>query len=83
MSRIIQEVQISSTRDKAMSKPKSNVSPVDVKRLICGAKKAGVEIARVEVEGGKITLIPRSPSNGAQAAENALDGWMASHARSA
>jgi hypothetical protein len=70
-------------RIKAMPAPKSNLKEVNVKRVLSGAQKAGVEIARVEVDkDGKITLIPGSPSN-AQTTENALDGWMASHARSA
>ena len=30
----------------------------DVTRLLCAAEKAGVKVARVEVEAGKLTLVP-------------------------
>jgi hypothetical protein len=48
----------------------------DVTRAIRAAKKAGVEIARVEIEPGKITVIVGKPEP-EQATD--LDKWLGKH----
>ena len=64
-----------------MSKAKSTFKKTDAKRLISVAESAGLKVDRIEMEVGKISLIT---SNGTEAAATEpLDGWIASHARSA
>ena len=41
-----------------MSKGPSTFRKSDVTRLLSAAEKAGVKVARVEVEAGKLTLVP-------------------------
>jgi hypothetical protein len=68
-----------------MSRAASTFRKSDVKRAILAAKSAGMTVSRVEIDtAGKIILVP---DNGATAAaqpkaQDSLDDWMASHARS-
>jgi hypothetical protein len=53
-----------------MPAPKSDLKEVNMKRALRGARKAGVEVARVEVDkDGKITLIPGPPTVAAGATD--------------
>jgi hypothetical protein len=37
----------------------------DLKRAIKGARAAGMEVGRIEIEDGKITVVPEKPNIGA------------------
>jgi len=49
----------------------------DVRRAVQAVRKAGIEIARVEIEEGKIIIVSVTPNTG-QTTE--LDGWINEHA---
>jgi hypothetical protein len=59
---------------------------VNVKRRVAaaveGARTAGVEIARIEVDNdGRVIIVAGKPTESADG--NALDAWMAKNARAA
>jgi hypothetical protein len=59
---------------------------VNVKRRVAaaveGARTAGLDVARIEVDkDGRVVIIAGQSSEGAEA--NALDAWMAKNARAA
>lgn len=65
-----------------MARGPCKFTEADVRRAVRATESAGLTVARIEIDkAGKISLIPGSPSNGAQATETALDEWI--HARSA
>jgi hypothetical protein len=43
-----------------MSRAASNFRENDVKRLVRSVERAGVKIGRVELEGGKVILFPKT-----------------------
>lgn len=45
----------------------------DVKRYAKGVKDAGIAIGRIEIEGGRIVIIP---ANQEPADVSPLDGWL-------
>jgi hypothetical protein len=62
------------------------MSRVNVKRRVTaaveGARTAGVDVARIEVDkDGRVVIIAGRSTEGAEA--NALDAWMAKNARAA
>jgi hypothetical protein len=54
-----------------MSKAPSNFRQTDVKRAVQAVESAGVKIARIELAGGKITIVPAP----ALAESAATDEW--------
>lgn len=55
----------------------------DVKRAVKGALNAGMAIGRVEIDpaSGRIVILTPSIADDQPAVENAVDVWMAKHAR--
>lgn len=51
---------------------------IDVTRAIEAVRAGGVQIGRIEIEQGRIIIVP---DNGAKQSENALDQWISKHAR--
>ena len=53
----------------------------DLKRALCGAKAAGLRVARVEIDpvNGKIVIITDAETG--QAPQSPLDQWKARHVR--
>ena len=78
---------IAEGRLEDMSKAKSTFKKNDVKRAIAELESAGKTAARVEFGKDGFAIIPGAPGDrGAEplpSDKTALDGWMASHARSA
>jgi hypothetical protein len=53
----------------------------DLVRAVKAVRKAGVEVARVEIDNGKIVVIAGKPTDAL--GRNELDKWLAEHARQA
>jgi len=67
-----------------MSKGPSTFRKTDVKRAFDAAKMAGVKVARIEIQAGKITLVPRDDSNAKADAPDSvveLNDWLAKKAK--
>jgi hypothetical protein len=62
-----------------MPRGKCAFKQCDVTRAIKAARKAGVEPTRVEIDNGKIIVIAEKPEAASEI--NALDVWIAKHAR--
>jgi len=60
---LVQAKQADSIKGESMSKGPASFRVSDLRRAIRGTRSAGVEVARVEVEGGKITIIPAAPDH--------------------
>jgi hypothetical protein len=56
----------------------ASFTKIDLKRAVEAVRAGGVQIGRIEIEQGRIIIVP---DNGAKQSENALDQWMSKHAR--
>jgi len=59
-----------------MSYAPSNFRRTDVKRAIQAAQAAGIKIRRVELEGGKVSIIPADDEAVADDSNNSFDKIM-------
>ena len=57
-----------------MSASPSNFRRTDVKRAIQAAQAAGIKIGRVELEGGKVSIIPADDES-AESADNSNNSF--------
>jgi hypothetical protein len=57
-----------------MSSEKSNFRRTDVKRAVQAVQAAGIKIARVELDGGKVRIIPADDESG-QAPDNSNNSF--------
>jgi hypothetical protein len=66
-----------------MSRGPSTFRKRDITRAVAAVRDAGVEVARVEIEKGKISVITGKPDETSTIGSNAndLDKWMREHAR--
>ena len=59
-----------------MSSANSNFRRTDVKRAIQAAQAAGIKIRRVELEGGKVSIIPADDESVEPDSNNSFDKIM-------
>jgi len=59
-----------------MSYSPSNFRRTDVKRAIQAAQAAGIKIRRVELEGGKVSIIPADDESVEPGSNNSFDKIM-------
>ncbi|MBB4123271.1 hypothetical protein [Martelella radicis] len=61
-----------------MAKRETQWRKVDVTRAIEAVKAGGVDVGRVEIDGGKIVIVSSADTN---AAPSPFDDWLKSNAR--
>jgi hypothetical protein len=68
-----------------MANRRSTIRQAEVTRFTRAVRRAGVEVDRVEVDvaTGKVVLFAKPKDGSAPAPGNALDEWLAKHARTA
>jgi hypothetical protein len=68
---------------RAMANRRSTIRQAEVTRFTRAVRRAGVEVDRVEVDlaTGKVVLFAKGKDGSAPAPGNALDEWLAKHAR--
>jgi hypothetical protein len=70
---------------RAMANRRSTIRQAEVTRFTRAVRRAGVEVDRVEVDlaTGKMVLFAKGQDGSAPPPGNALDEWLAKHARHA